>query len=744
MPQLGNLNNSFAAGEISEDAWERSDLEQIGVGCEEALNFLGLTTGAIVSRGGFYRRGAPKHQNLAQRIFPWAVRGGEGLVLEFGELYARVWTAGGAIIETSPGSGTPYEFAHGYSAGDLQGLRLKQVGDVGFITSRDGLLNVTIRRLANNSWVSSVQALRNGPWLAENADPNLLLQFTDLGGGAIQVECVGPGAWTHFSPAHVGAQLRVRPPGGYPGLRTWAPNTAVGAGDSVISVGRVYQTAVGGTTGNTPPNHEQGDVSDGAVTWTFQHDGAVALRIDTYATASQVVGVFLGTPPFDLTGGPVQTANWSDQGFSDARGRPTALVAVREERLVFAGSPERPDVVDLSRTAGWTADYADFKPGLGTGLVVDDDACRTTLGDEGARIVWLVDAVVLVAGTTEGEWIIGGATIEDPITPSTIKPVQVSSYGSADVMPVKVQGPPPTILYMALGGTTLRELPLGGGANSAFEGRDLSLLAQHIFGIGVVEMAWSRPDDTLWLRLADGSLAAMTYHKEHGVIGTRRQPIGANWAAEGICVATGPDGKGRLHLAAVRVKDGSFQRAHFVLAPRGDAMFLDCADTYSGAPTTTIGGLAHFNGEEVAVVADGSYAGLFTVSGGTITLTTAASNVVVGHLMTRRLKTLPFDPRRDGLPVGKKSRPSHVYVSMKGVEVTVRSEAQDEPDSRAVPTEKLLQRRPGDTTPVVRRKRGKVTLGGGADADVRVIIETQVPYDIQLFALRPIYETPAP
>lgn len=737
MARLPDFNNSFSSGEISEDAWERTDLDTVATGCEEALNYLGLTTGAMVSRGGFWRRGAPKRNDLQQALFPWLVADGEALVLELGDLYGRVWTASGARIETSPG--VAYEFTHGYSAADLPDLRLKQVGDVGFITSRQGLLNTTLRRLADDNWTAVVQTNRNGPWLAENTDATRTLTVSDLGGGNVQIDCTGA-AWSMFEAGHVGAQLLLRPEGGGPGLRTWAPNTVVGPGDAWISAGRIYRTAAGGTTGNTPPSHEQGDVSDGGVTWTFEHDGATAFLITTYATPTQVVAIPQSTPPFTL---PATTPNWSEQGFSDARGRPTALTAVREERLAFAGAPERPDVIDFTRTAGFTPDFADFKPGLGTGLVVDDDACRVQLGDNRARIIWMLDALAFVVGTSEAEWIVSGATLDDPISPASVKPRRVSSFGSADVMPVLVQGPPSVVLHVARGGTTLRELTLGGGVDGGVDGRDLSILAQHVFGLGVRQMAWSRPDNNLWLRLANGALACMTYHREHGVIGVRRQPIGDGWAVESICTAPDAEGRDRLHVAAARVKNEALQRAHFVLARREEGLFLDGADSYAGAPTTTLTGLAHREGESLRVVGDGADLGFKTVVSGAITLDAAVSTAQVGEPMVRRYKSGIFDPRRDGLTLAKRSRPSHVFVSLKGVEAVVRAEVQDAPDDRQTPTETVIQRRPGDAVPVVRRKRVKVFLGAGADADARVIVETTAPYDIQMFSIRPVYESPS-
>lgn len=734
MPQLSDLNNSYASGEISDDAWERADLEQIATGCEAAWNFIGLTTGAMVSRGGFWRRGKPKSEAAQQRLVPWNRADGQGLVLELGHQYGRVWTAGGARIETSPG--TPYEFFQPYTANDLAHLRFKQIGDIAIATSRFGLLYTVFRRNADTNWQVTVQDRRNGPWEAENIDPTRLLTFTDLGTGSWLID-----AWTaRFQSQHVDQQILARPPGGGPGVKTWAPNTAFGAGENIISVGRVYVTDAGGTSGNTPPTHDQGEVSDGAVSWRFVHDGATAFYITEYVSPTQVKATPVGTPPFPSG---TATPNWSDQAFGPVAGWPTALPAVREERLAMGGTPARPDTIEFTRTAGFTPDYADFKPGLGTGLVVDDDACRVQLGDNRARIVWMIDGIAFAAGTTDAEWVVSGATLDDPISPASVKPRRVSSFGSADVMPVVVQGPPSLILHVAKGGKDIRELQLGGSDQYA-QGRDLSILARHITGEGVVEMAWSRPDNNVWLRLTSGNLACLTYHYEHRVLGFRRQPMANGWVAESICCTPDANGQDVLHVAAVRVKGSTVQRAHFVMANRDtEAMFLDCADSYAGPPTTIIGGLEQQEDERLWAVSGGAVTGPHVVTGGQIVLPSPVTNVIIGNPMRRYYKSLAFNPRGDGFTVGKRSRPTSVYVVLGCVEAEVYSEAQDEPDDRPVQREKVVQRRPGDAVPVVRRKREKVTLGSGADRDVRVIVETDSPYDLKLFATRPSYETPS-
>lgn len=724
MQQSGYINN-FNSGELGPDAWERSDLQQSGSGCAEAFNFIGLVAGPNASRGGFRDAGSPKSQTTARRHFPWTRGDGEGLVLEFGHLYARVWTARGAKVLNA---GVHVEFAHGYSEADLASLRLHQIGDIGLLTSSTGLLFVVVKRASDTSWLSGVYDLRDGPWLPENSDDAKTLTMTLAGS-----TWTATAASAMFTASHVGATFRIRPPGGFPGYKSWAPNTATTVGDKWISAGRVYENVAGTTTGNTPPAHDRGEVSDGAVTWEFVHDGAGIFKVTGYTSTTVVTGVAVSELP--LASGEV-TSNWAEVAFSAAKGWPTALAAVREERLALAATLLSPDLIHLSQTAGFDANGATFKPGLGTGEVADDDAVRVGVGDKRARIVWMVDGINLIVGTTDAEYVVSGETVEDPLTPAGSKPRRISGHGSADVMPVVVQGPPVLLLHVARGGQTLRELQLSGGVIEP-GGRDLSVLAGHIFGLGVKEMAWSRPDNNLWLRLADDSLACLTYHFEHGVLGARRQPLAGGWKVEGLCTSPDPNGRDRLHVAAYRTKSGSAQRAHFVLAPREDGVFADCAQQYAGAATTTISGLSRLAGEAVVVVADGAKVTGRTVSGGgTITLPAAATAVTVGLPLQRRFKSLPLDPGRDGGMTGKKTRPTHCWVSLRCAEATVKAEPEDDPDGATIYSETVSSRRPSDVIPVVRRKREKVFLGSPADRDIRIVVETSEPFDLVIDALR--------
>jgi hypothetical protein len=82
-----------------------------------------------------------------------------------------------------------------------------------------------------------------------------------------------------------------------------------------------------------------------------------------------------------------------------------------------------------------------------------------------------------------------------------------------------------------------------------------------------------------------------------------------------------------------------------------DAFFVDSGATYSGAPTTTVSGLTHLAGRQVAVLADGAVVTGRSVDGGgnlTPALASAASTIQIGLAFTARLTWLRPEVRDSG------------------------------------------------------------------------------------------------
>ena len=178
--------------------------------------------------------------------------------------------------------------------------------------------------------------------------------------------------------------------------------------------------------------------NDGCNTFEYLHDGAGIVRIDavTDSTTRQRQTVLANLPvgrPARLDPAPFRGAptaiNTAGRAPGRARSRSAWWRAGRASNLDYARS--------LTRTAGFYPDHEDFHPGLGTGLVVDTDALRRRLGDDGAEILWTRTATFLLCGTASAEYIVSGGLFGEPITPATIVCRELSDFGSEDVYPAK-------------------------------------------------------------------------------------------------------------------------------------------------------------------------------------------------------------------------------------------------------------------------------------------------------------------
>lgn len=721
MGKTVGFQNSFTAGEIGPNAWERSDLQQHARGVAEGRNMIPQETGPLASRGGFLDRGAALGQTTANRTVAFVRSSEDALFLELGEQTMRVWTTAGDLVMDGA---EPYALETPWSAVAAFRLWFKQVGDVLYVTDLDGGHTRVIRRSADDDWSIELYDFREGPWLAEDIDAGVTLTPSAKTGSVTLTTSAA--SWTE---ADVGALVQIRESDGSPGIMTWTSETDFLGGALCQFDGRVYQRVEGGedTTGTTPPMHTEGTVSDGAVNWIYVHDGRGVARITdvtgpTTATASVL-------RPIPTT---AATKFWSKQAFSSAEGYPRALAAEREERLVFGSTIARPGAVDATRTAGFGPAYGDFRPGMGSGRVVDDDAVR--LNAAGAeRVVWLMSATVLIAGTTGGEYALSGGQLDEPMTPEGRRANPLSKHGNADVAPLLISGPPPALLHLLRDRQTLRETLVS--PDLSVRSRKLSTLAHHIFERGVAEMAWQKSKGVVWLRLDDGGLAAMTYDPdlilEQQIVGVNDQPLPDGWAAESIACAPAPGGQDVLMISVVRQKDGAPQRRIWLLSHRAAGVFLDGALVYNDTPTTTLTGLDAYAGETVSVLADGAVALDAAVdAAGTMTLPTAASHVVAGLPMSRRVETLPLDTEGTGSTNARTIQLSHATVIATGADFLVGSSAADSAD-------RVRSRNPQDVAaPTSRRVRERVAIGNGSGRDERVVVETEKPFDLVLHAIR--------
>ena len=111
-----------------------------------------------------------------------------------------------------------------------------------------------------------------------------------------------------------------------------------------------------------------------------------------------------------------------------------------------------------------------------------------------------------------------------------------------------------------------------------------------------------------------------------------------------LSVAVMPgDGEDEVWLAVGRYINNQAVTCIERFTPFGDAFYADSSVTYSGVSTSSPGGFSHLEGLTVGVLADGIDIGTKVVTGGVITLSTAAAEVTAGIPFTGTLKPMRID-----------------------------------------------------------------------------------------------------
>lgn len=329
-----------------------------------------------------------------------------------------------------------------------------------------------------------------------------------------------------------------------------------------------------------------------------------------------------------------------------------------EDRLVC--------VKDENIRGSVSGDYENFTPGTDDSDSID----FTILGRTVNTVQWMEPRESLIIGTNGSEWKMGTDSNNEALTPTNVMARQQTSYGCADIMPVTVGH---STLFVQKALRKIREFTWQ-IETEGYVAPDLTLLAEHITASGIVEIAYQQePLSIVWCCLTDGSLIGMTYLRDQDVIGWHKHPIDGD--VESIAVIPG-DGYDELWAIVERTINGATVRyvemmgalftddaATFTVNKGLNAFFVDAGITYNSTAATTITGLDHLEGEEVAILADGSVKPNQTVESGQITLTQSASVVHVGLPYTALIETMrPEMGLKDGTFQGIIKRISNAIV----------------------------------------------------------------------------------
>lgn len=154
--------NNFTRGELSPRLRGRVDFDGYYCGCEVLKNFIILPQGGITRRPGSYFVAAAKTSAHPVRVISFQYSTEQAYIIELGHQYMRFYKDGGQI-ETSLGSGVPYEIATPYAGADLFGLHFAQTADTMYIAHGNHAPR-KLTRTGHTSWTLSTVDFYHGPY----------------------------------------------------------------------------------------------------------------------------------------------------------------------------------------------------------------------------------------------------------------------------------------------------------------------------------------------------------------------------------------------------------------------------------------------------------------------------------------------------------------------------------------------------------------------------------------------------
>ena len=572
MPRVDHWQGSFAAGEISPLLRGKPDTAAYAEGLATSVNGLIGPHGQWMRRPGTLLRDWLDGAGGDLRLFAFSPAVGQSFMLLFEHQSCSVYVVNRVDLPQAPIATFPTPF-HGT---EVDALSLVQSGNTLFLAHPahapqmigfDGGVGFQLQPL---SFV-------DGPYLAQNLNDRQQLSVT----GA-QVTATG---FAPFEISDIGRAIRVYDPA----LDRWFN-------------GEILNTGGGGSTA--------------LVAWDPLISGSSTLSI-------------------------ASTGQWALGAFWD--GNFPGHVAFFDDRLVFANTASNPQSFWMSVAA----DYLNFAPTQVEGQAVTDaSAIFGTLNDAGLHAInWLAQAdYSLLAATSNGVWRLYAS--EGVLSTASIQARRLDADGAAPVAPVVVGA---RVFYVGRSGRRVLSLSRD-GLSADLTSTDLSLLSEHLFEPGIAGLAVQHaPNLRLWCQRTDGAVICLDHNAQDQRLGWTRQAFAAGssilpvqtvaLASGDRSAATGRGTEDQLWLINQRYIGGAWNRALVTLA---DALQHDAPDwpghflddgllVITPFPTTTVSGLEHLEGETVRVRAAEEDLGLFTVTGGQVTLPAPKRLISVGQ-----------------------------------------------------------------------------------------------------------------
>ncbi len=618
MPRVTINQTNFTAGEISPKCYGRVDISRYQNGAQSMPNCQVNIYGGAERRRGKRFVAPTKTAAKKSRLIPYIFSTTQAYMLEFGDLYMRVYVQSGGQVLVG---GVPYEIATPYTEAMLADLDYTQGADTMFLFHPLVPINV-LHRIFSNFWTIGPAPLTVQPFEEIGHTFNQVLTLSNATVGTGRTATV-PGAT--FLAADVGRRISYQ--SGLALITGFTSSTSVTvdvqvAFSTTTLPANLWELLDSPQTTVTPsakdPVGASITLTAAAAAWRLEDEGKFVringglVQIDTFTSAT-IVDATIKEALDAVVGSPANAWSLEASVWNAGNGYPRTG-ALYEQRLCPAGSPRYPQTVWGSKSGL----FYDFT--IGTN---DDDAFSFSLPSTGQinPIQRMVTAKALFPLTYGGEYTMEGGN-DLPLTPTNVKSRAPSVYGCNIVKPVRIGN---EIMFVQRAGRKIRSLAFN-IAEDTYRAPDLTVLAEHITQSGVIDMAYQQePGSVLYCVRADGKMASLTIDRDEGV--TAWTPLSTDGLYESV--ASIPNATGDETWVIVQRTVNGAQVRYVERFETG--LNTDCAITGTDAVGKKIWtGIDHLEGRSVAVKADGTYQGMLTVTGGAITLARNAKAVEIG------------------------------------------------------------------------------------------------------------------
>ena len=584
---------------------------------------------------------------------------------------------------------------------DLDAIRYDRSGDIIYLSIR-GQQQKKIERRSERSWSFVYYEPKDGPFLLQN------ISSTTIKSSALKGNVTLTSNKEIFKEKHVGALFKLISSGQTVTKDLSASDTftdtirVTGVGDNrkffvvitgtwagTITLQRSFDEGaswedVETYTANTNPTaspsindsldnqiilyrigFDTDDYTSGVAVVSLQYDlGSTTgiARVNTFTDSknvdAEVLKDFGSTEP---------TVDWSEGVWSDFRGYPSA-VAFHEGRLWFSG------------VARYNGSVSDNYESFDEDVEGDSGPIFRTIGSGSVdQVNWLLSTNVLVMGTFADEKVIRANSFGDILTPNNTSIRTLDNIGSSDMPPVKIGY---EIIFAS--GSQLFGMSTGATSDGEFQAQtqELTLFSPEITQPYITRLGIQRrPDTRIHCVLEDGNVAILVYSPAEGTRSWMPFEPADGGKVEDVVIYRGSDTEleERVYYLVKRTIDGEekryLEKISFENECQGGLInkLVDSSKTYSlGTSQASFTGLDHLEGKTVLAwggnadangEGTGKYLGEYTVSGGSITLSTdqtdtnVVNTLVVGLKYNAQMKSmkLPYASQL-GTPLNQRKR----------------------------------------------------------------------------------------